>query len=92
MAGQRGARVGSPLPLPCLRDKAELVNEHKDVAEMTLSLRWELAWALRYARSVDPRTPLTEGLRRIAADTAARDGAEPEALLGNPERQGDDRG
>ena len=49
------------------------MNDDQDVGEMSLAIRWELGWALRYARSVDPCTPLREVLHRLAADVAAQD-------------------
>jgi len=54
-------------------DKVQLVNDHQVAGEMSLAIRWELGWALRYARSVDPSTPLREELHRLAADLAAQD-------------------
>lgn len=54
-------------------DKVQLVKDHQDVGEMSLATRWELGWALRYARSVDPLTSLREQLHRLAADLAAQD-------------------
>ena len=56
-----------------VKDTAELFNQYKGVAEMDPSLRWELAWALRHARSLDPRTPLEKELQKIKTDAAARD-------------------
>ena len=53
--------------------KVQLVNDHQDAGEMSLAIRWELGWALRYARSVDPCTPLHEELHRLAADLSAQD-------------------
>jgi hypothetical protein len=33
---------------------------------MTLMMKWELAWALRYADARDPLAELREDLRRLA--------------------------
>jgi len=60
-----------------VNDTLDVVNEHGGVAGMSLSLRWKLAWTLRYARSVDPRTPLKEELRRIAAQAATEGSGKP---------------
>jgi hypothetical protein len=52
------------------RDVRSFVGEKARVAEetvtgeLTLALRWELAWALRYARKLDPCTTLRADLER----------------------------
>jgi len=53
-----------------VQDAVGAFSAVKDEAEMSLALRWRLAWALRYANSRDPHTPLREELQRFVAERA----------------------
>lgn len=64
-----------------VRGTVDLVNEHDTAGAMSLALRWELAWALEYARSLDPRTSLVNELRKLAAGAVSQDFPEPEATV-----------
>jgi len=56
---------------------------------MSLSLRWRLAWALRYADLQDPHTSLRQELQRFAAKATSQDEAhsprEPTAPKEDPD-------
>ena len=54
-------------------ERAQLVADHSDVAEMSLLTRWELGWALRYARSIDPCTAIRDELRSLARNPPHHD-------------------
>ncbi|MEZ5124919.1 MAG: hypothetical protein R2826_01535 [Thermoleophilia bacterium] len=54
-------------------ERAQLVIGRGDVAEMNLATRWELGWALRYARSIDPCTVLRDELRNLARKPTRHD-------------------
>jgi hypothetical protein len=54
-------------------ERAQFVINHADVAEMDLATRWELAWALRYAQSIDPRTAVRNELRNMARKPTRHD-------------------
>lgn len=56
-----------------VQDAVDAFSAVKDEVEMSLSLRWRLAWALRYATSQDPHIPLRQELQRFAAKATSQD-------------------
>ena len=49
-----------------VKETAGTVTASPVAVEMTLMMKWELAWALRYADARDPLAELREDLRRLA--------------------------